>query len=397
VRNIRPAHIFTLTLVFLLILPYIYIGKAEEYDAEENLYVVGKIPEISIGNDTVINLVFEDYSGLNYTRWVKISWALVHIVWPITFGYILGGGKKGLEEFKRYVCLHSIEFQAYIDGNVSGWHAIIEPSLITGSTSGNKARLTLKVRIDGPTAYPMADVIIKVIRKGAGGEVLGVSYHRISLKAEHIYLLDIKPLKSAVETLPGSSVSIPVEITNLGNYVENYIISVEGKGASAISGGQTITINPGETIKTYVQVYTPFSIFDFGTPRKIEIKAYPSGAPDRVFTAGASVVTRGVSPIFIPVLILIAILIVLIVKMLLQFGKGFTWTKKGKVEEEIKRKFFSVGAEKKEAVRESVKMKSEVKSVSSKPRSLGRKDLEKLMAKIKKEEMKQKRKFEKTL
>ena len=105
-RNIRPAHIFTLTLVFLLILPYIYIGKAEEYDAEENLYVVGKIPEISIGNDTVINLVFEDYSGLNYTRWVKISWALVHIVWPITFGYILGGGKKGLEEFKSLSLIH---------------------------------------------------------------------------------------------------------------------------------------------------------------------------------------------------------------------------------------------------------------------------------------------------
>ena len=396
-RNIRPAHIFTLTLVFLLISPYIYIGKAEEYDAEENLYVVGEIPEVSIGNDTVINLIFEDYSGLNYTKWVKISWALVHLVWPITFGYILGGGKKGLEEFKKYVCLHSIEFQAYIDGNISGWHAIVEPSLITGSTFGRKAKLTLKVRIDGPTVYPMANVIIKVIRKGAGGEVLGISYHRISLKAEHIYMLDIKPLKSAVEALPGSSVSIPVEITNLGNYVENCIISVEGKEASTLSSGQIITINPGETIRTYVQVYTPFTIFDLGTPRKIEIKAYPSGAPDKVFTAGASVVTRGVSPMFIPVLILIAILVVLIVKVFLQLGGGFTWTKKGEMEEEIKRKFFSVGTEKKEAVRESVKMKREIETVSSKPRSLRRKDLEKLIAKIKKEEMKQKRKFEKNL
>ena len=396
-RNIRFTRIHTLTLIFILISPYIYIGKAEEYDAEENLYVVGEIPEVSIGNDTVINLIFEDYSGLNYTKWVKISWALVHLVWPITFGYILGGGKKGLEEFKKYVCLHSIEFQAYIDGNISGWHAIVEPSLITGSTFGRKAKLTLKVRIDGPTVYPMANVIIKVIRKGAGGEVLGISYHRISLKAEHIYMLDIKPLKSAVEALPGSSVSIPVEITNLGNYVENCIISVEGKEASTLSSGQIITINPGETIRTYVQVYTPFTIFDLGTPRKIEIKAYPSGAPDKVFTAGASVVTRGVSPMFIPVLILIAILVVLIVKVFLQLGGGFTWTKKGEMEEEIKRKFFSVGTEKKEAVRESVKMKREIETVSSKPRSLRRKDLEKLIAKIKKEEMKQKRKFEKNL
>ncbi|RLF43223.1 MAG: hypothetical protein DRN18_00635 [Thermoplasmata archaeon] len=386
---------------FLLLTYPIHVTKAQgiEEGAEENLYVVGDLPLVKIGEDTEINLVFEDHIGLNFSRLTNLfpnkpflSFFFGYIYIPVVFGPM-----TGMKTFKNIYCLHTIEFYAYIEGNISGWHAIVEPSVITGSTDGKRANLTLKVRIDGPTVYPMANVVIKVVRKGANGTIIGVSYHKISLKAEHIYLLDIKPLKSAVETSPGSSVSIPVEITNLGNYVENYIISVEGEGASAISSGQTITIDPGETIKTYIHVYTPFSIFDPGTSRKIEIKAYPARSPDNVFTAGASVITRGVSPIFIPVLILIAILIVLIVKMLLQFGKGFTWTKKGKVEEEIKRKFFSVGAEKKETVRESVKMKSEVKSISSKPRSLGRKDLEKLMAKIKKEEMKQKRKFEKTL
>ncbi len=411
-ENIKLTHVLTLTFVTLLLIsPHIYIGKSEETseetDAEENLYVVGDIPEVSVGNDTTINLVFEDRAGFNYTSWVKTSWVLVHLVWPITFGYIMGGGKKGLEEFKKYICLHSIEFQAYIEGNISGWHAIVEPSLITGSTSGKKAKLSLKVSIDGPTVHPKADVIIKVIRKGAGGKVLGVSYHKITLKAKHIYLLDVKPLKSVIEVLPGSTFSVPVEITNKGNYIETYRISVEGDGLAALVGSQLLTINPGETIKTSVQIYTPFSLFDPGTARKIEIKVYPIGSPQNVFTAGISVVTRGVSLQFIPILILIIILLVLLVRLLVGVSRI-----SGKPREERSKNFTSnfkesigrISLSKKTGGKRSKVGEKNAKEInlqsssdtfadiSSPPRQ---RNLKKLMSKIKKEEMKQKRKFEK--
>jgi len=409
VENIKLTYVLTLTFVTLLLIsPHTYIGKSEETSAEENLYVVGDIPEVSIGNDTTINLVFEDRAGFNYTSWVKLSWVLVHLVWPITFGYIMGGGKKGLEEFKKYACLHSIEFQAYIDGNISGWHAIVEPSLITGSTSGNKAKLSLKVRIDGPTVYPKADVIIKVIRKGAGGKVLGVSYHKITLKAKHIYLLDIKPLKSAIEVLPGSTFSVPVEITNRGNYVETYRISVEGDGVASLFGSQLLTINPGETIKTNIQIYTPFSPFDLGTARKVEIKAYPLSSPENVFTAGISVVTRGTSLQFIPILILIIILLILLVKLLVEISRTYSKPREkgsknfaSKLKESFGWIFPSkkIGADKHKVERSEEKIKEKdfqpsgdnlSDTPSPKPRNL-----KKLMSKIKREEMKQKRKFEK--
>ena len=398
---IRWNIITALTIVFFLLSSCtIHVAKAEEIeeDAEENLYVVGDIPKVKIGEDTEINLVFEDHIGLNFSRLTNyfpnkpfLSFLFGYIYIPVVFGPM-----TGMETFKEIYCLHTIEFHPYIEGNISGWHAIVEPSTITGSTDGKKANLTLKVRVDGPTAHPMANVVIKVVRKGAGGAVIGVSYHKISLKAEHIYMLDIKPLKSTVEALPGSSVSIPVEITNLGNYVENYIISVKGKGVSAISGDQTITINPGETIKTYIQVHTPFTLFDLGTPRKIEIKAYPSEDPDRVFTAGASVVTRGTPLVAIPIIILVIALLILLIKMFVQLKGKFNWTRRNGSEEESKRKFFSAEAEKeKTAQKDDAGMKSKIKDASSKPRSIGRRDLEKLMSKIKKEEMKQKRKFEK--
>ncbi|KAA0008881.1 MAG: hypothetical protein FE042_00870 [Thermoplasmata archaeon] len=396
--------------VILFSIPFCCVVSAgEQTDAEENLWVVGDVPEVKIGEDTTIKLHFEDYTGFNYTRWWSslLGRILLHVIWPITIGYCQGG-KEGLEEFKNAACLHSIEFDAYVEDNITGWHAIVEPSLITGSTEGNKANLTLKVRIDGPTVYPMANVIIKVTRKGANGAILGISYHKISLKAEHIYLLDIKPLKSVVEIFPGSSFSVPVEITNRGNYIETYRISVDGDGVASLFGSQLLTINPGETIKTNIQIHTPFSLFDLGTARKVEIKAYPLSSPENVFTAGISVVTRGTSLQFIPVLILIIILLVLLVRLLVQVVRIYSepGEKRSKnlvssFRETFGRIFSSrkIGAEKHKVMRSEEKVKEKDLQPSSdnlsdaspsKPRNL-----KKLMSKIKREEMKQKRKFEK--
>lgn len=394
----RLITISTLVVVSLLLLPsllpYLHTVRAEDYDAEENIYVVGDLPEVSVGKDTIIKLVFEDHAGFNYTLLVeKFSWPIVHLWWPILFGYLMGGGKKGLEEFQRYVCLHSIEFQAYIDGNLSGWHAIVEPSLITGSTSGHKANLTLKVRVDGPTTYPMADVVIKVIRKGANGEILGISRHKISLKAEHIYLLDVKPLKSVIEALPGSTVTIPVELTNRGNYVETYRIFIRGKGIASLSGSQFITIDPGETVKTSIQVYTPFSFFDLGTPRKIEIEVYPVESPNNVFTAGVSIITRGLALHSIPILILIVIIVIFLIKLLVQAikvrgGDG------GETVKEIFKKMFSKRGGSEKASAKDIR-EAEFASTQDREKMPKTRDLRKLIAKVKKEEKKQKRKFEK--
>ncbi|MCD6542480.1 MAG: hypothetical protein J7K38_04050 [Thermoplasmata archaeon] len=411
VNHIKVKFIVTLLTVTLILIPLCFIADAEEQaDAEENLWVVGDIPEIKIGEDTLINLSFEDYTGINYTY--LTNYFKKNPIASFIFGYIyipaVFGPRIGMETFQEFYCLHSIEFHAYIEGNVTGWHAIVEPSLITGSTAGHKANLTLKVRVDGPTVHPMANVVIKVVRKGKGGAVLGVSYHKISLKAEHIYLLDLKPLKSVVETLPGSTLSIPVEITNRGNYIETYRISVDGDGVASLFGSQLLTINPGETIKTNIQIYTPFSPFDLGTARKVEIKAYPLSSPENVFTAGISVVTRGAPLQFIPVLILIIILLVLLVKLMVEISRAYGKPREKesknfafKLKESFGRIFSSrkIGAKKHEVVRSEERTKEKDLQPSSdnlsdaspsKPRNL-----KKLVSKIKREEMKQKRKFEK--
>jgi len=396
-RLITPK---VMTVIFLFILlPCTSIISKAQTDAEETLYVVGDIPPIKIGEDAKINLVFEDHAGYNYTYMIEsFGWFVVNVLWPIEFGLILGGfNRTYYEEFKNYNCLHSIEFYAYIENNISGWHAIVEPSLITGSTAGHKANLTLLVRVDGMTSYPEANVIIKVVRKGRGGAILGVSYHKIPVKAEHIYLLDIRPQKSVINMSPGDSVTIPVEITNKGNYIETYKLVVESNGVSlGLIGEQILTINPGETRKINIQIYAPYTLLDLGTAKKIEIKAYPIGSSDVVFTAGVSIFSRGINLLSLPVVVMFIVVLVLIAYLFTGRERSYLIRPKKEREkylgEKVKGSLFverRVDKFKPETMKEEAE-KKKTRQVRRKAR-----DIDRIIAKIQKEQEKQRRKLQK--
>lgn len=299
--------------------------------AEENLVVTSDIPPIAVGNDTVIDLLFEDCSGINWTKWIEKSGGLVMITWPL-----LG--------FRDIACYHTIEFHARVEGpdgrNLSGWYAIVKPSKVEKSTQGHRAKLKLIVRIDGMTNYPKATVVIKVVRKGRGGAILGVTEHRIKVKAEHIYMVDIRPEKTILEVAPGSLVSVPVTITNMGNYVETFIVVASGeKGARPLFNGQVITLDPGESTKIHVDVSVPLSLFDLGTPRSIEVKVYPVGKEDVAFIAGVSIISKGVSVVVFPIYALVAILVFVLIKFIFTAVKtARKMERERKKEEEIAEK-----------------------------------------------------------
>ncbi|MCD6411163.1 MAG: hypothetical protein J7L20_01865 [Thermoplasmata archaeon] len=317
----RLAKFALVTVTILIFLAYPLHGVVgnENDDYGENLSIKGEIPPIKIGEDTVIDLYYEDFAGLNWTYLLQIG--------PAGFRLLPGGMALFLtisplyKSLRDALCYHTIEFSAYVTDpegkNLSGWYAVIVPSKVEGSTQGRKFPLKLIVRIDGTTTYPKAIVVVKAVRRGKEGKILDVEYHSISVKAEHIYLLDVKPEKTVLETTPGSTVSIPITITNRGNYAEVYHIEAEGKnGLSPLSGSQFFVINPGESLKVSIDVVTPFSLIDPGTPRSVEIKAFPVGKPDQVFIGSVSIVTKGINLVTVSILILIAVLIFALVKLL---------------------------------------------------------------------------------
>jgi len=294
--------------------------------AEENLVVTSDIPPIAVGNDTVIDLLFEDCSGINWTEWSEKLGGLAIITWPL-----LG--------FGDVACYHTIEFHTRVEGpdgkNLSGWYAIVKPSKVEKSTQGLRAKLKLIVRIDGMTNYPKATVVIKVVRKGREGAILGVTEHRIKVKAEHIYMVDIRPEKTILEVAPGSLVSVPVTITNMGNYVETFIVAASGeKGARPLFNGQVITLDPGESTKIHIDISVPLNLFDLGTPRSIEVKVYPVGKKEVTFVAGVSVISRGVSVVILPIYALVAILVFVLIKFILTVVKTARKIEKEREKEE---------------------------------------------------------------
>ena len=358
---------------FLILSPYLYPTKAQE-TAEENLRVIGDIPPIKIGSDTEIELFFEDKSGLNWTNYSLRTpiQALLFYVSPLWRG------------MRDWFCHHIVEFHTWVEGpngeNLSGWHAIVQPSKIEGTTGDNKAKLKLLVRVDGPTSYPKATVVIEAVRKGRGGAILGRTLHRINVKAEHIYLVDIEPGVPTIEVSPGSVATVPVVITNRGNYIEVFRIIAEGKGVSPMFSGQVIALNPSESVTIYMDISTPFSFFDLGTPKSVEIKVYPLSKPDEVFVGSISVVSRGISTASIPIFLLIAILLAILIKLLFSLRP---LVKRPKISVESK--------ETKEGTKTLQDKEVETRTLLKKPKR--KMDLEIKISQILKEQEKQKRKL----
>ncbi len=290
---------------------FVYANAQEDNEgAELAIKIVGNLPFIEIGKDNIIKLEFEDRFGLNWTSILdKFGWFIPKLEWPFLFG----------QDVKKYLGYSSVDFYGEVVNNVSGWHAFVDPSEVSKTTGGMKANLTLHVRVDKLSTSSYATIRIKCIRRLANGETEGPTFAYISLKAKPQHYAEIDILQTVKEAAPGSIIYFPVDITNKGNFVDTFQFKPieEEDGLSGVISGQSIVLSPGETQRVYLQIATPRNFVDFGTPREIKVKAYSVNYPNETFIGNAAIVTRGInmeSPaafilLFIIVIIAIAFII----------------------------------------------------------------------------------------
>ena len=80
---------------------------------------------------------------------------------------------------------------------------------------------------------------------------------------------------------PDQIASIPINIKNLGNYKDTYRFRVVSENEDiTVSNPISKTLSPGEEDNTYLGVYIPPSVFDYGTIHNVKIEAYSINQPN---------------------------------------------------------------------------------------------------------------------
>jgi len=320
IKNKIKALTILIISIILISLVFLPIGSAnEEESAEVSLILLGEIPPIEYFKDNVINIMFKDDFGLNWTnlkeRYGKLLkflpgeygvsyFLLMKIWWPIYFG-------KDVAKALGYT---SVNFYAEFLDNQSGWHAHVEPATVTHVTGGVIKNLRVHVKIEDLTASCTATLRIKCTRIGITGEPIGVSYVDIPLKAAPYHYAEVRPTAEVKNVAPASEITIPVDITNRGNYFDTFVINVEGgNGAVGLASQQNLVLNPGETRRIYVRIMTPeVTLFDPGTIRQITIQVHSVDDPTSSFIGSIAVKTFGfyLSP---PLLLGLGVIILIII------------------------------------------------------------------------------------
>jgi hypothetical protein len=294
------------------------LGEEEE-GAEVALNIIGEIPPITHFQDNIINLEFYDSFGLNWTQIKKVfAKTILGEMWiKFWWGRVLFRNVPGIEEALGYT---SVTFYAEIMGNQSGWSAYVTPASIPRTTGGYKANVQLHVKVEDLTANNSVTVRIKCTRIGVNGGEIGVSYIDIPVKAAPYHYAEVKPTAEVKNVAPASEITIPVDITNRGNYFDTFVINIEGKnGAVGLASQQNLVLNPGETRRIYVRIMTPeVTLFDPGTIRQISIQVHSIDDPTSKFTGSIAIKTFGfyLSP---PLLLGLGIIILIIIIISLIF------------------------------------------------------------------------------
>ena len=326
IKNKIKALTILIISTILISSVFLPVGSAnEEESAGVSLILHGEIPPIEYFKDNVIDVMFKDDFGLNwtnlkerYTKFLKflpgeygVSYFLrMKIFWPIRFG-------KDVAKALGYT---SVNFYGEFLGNQSGWHAHVEPATITHVTGGVTKNLRVHVKIEDLTASCTTTLRIKCTRIGINGEPIGVSYIDIPLKAAPYHYAEVKPTAEVKNVAPASEITIPVDITNRGNYFDTFVINVEGgNGAVGLASQQNLVLNPRETRRIYVRIMTPeVTLFDPGTIRQITIQVHSVDDPTSSFTGSIAIKTFGfyLSP---PLLLGLSMIIFMIIVLSLIF------------------------------------------------------------------------------
>jgi hypothetical protein len=152
-------------------------------------------------------------------------------------------------------------------------------------------------------------------------------YLDIIVKLNRTHLIDIVPPEK-IQLEPDKTYSIPIEVRNLGNYLDSFNFRVKTSASKGllISQPQAVTLEPNEVKYVNLGIVTSENFWDPGTLHSIEIEAFSIYEPTRtnsntvtVFTQGLYVSEIGMFFIFfiIAILVIIYLFIYLIRKKIL--------------------------------------------------------------------------------
>jgi len=297
---------FALILVFSSSIFSIIVSAQEEQQTAEIALRIDdtKIPNIA-KNWTAIPLIVEDNFGLDWNRLQSYPKIITNIWWRIAFG---------IPEIERYLGYTSILFEPDEASVPEGWFVRFEPSTIDETTSNMSHKITMYARVTGLAAQYNPTIRLKCIRYDVLGDLYGITYATMPLKAVSLNYAFVNALESSKKAAPKTLVYFPIEVINEGEFIATYNFEIKDRHeTNSLISNQVLVLNPGEKKTVELGVLTPEIFFDTGTPRRIDIVLYPAGSPSEKFETSVIVITEGfyISPII--GLILAPILLIIII------------------------------------------------------------------------------------
>ena len=281
-------------------------GQEEQQTAEIALRIDdAKIPNIA-KNWTAIPLAVDDNFGLDWNAFKDLPKIFTHVLWRIMFG---------IPDIERYLGYTSILFEPDEDSVPEGWFVKIEPSTISETTANMSHNITMYAQVNELAAKYNPTIRIKCIRFDVLGDLYGITYATIPLKAVSLNYVFVNALEPSKKTAPKTLVYFPIEIINQGEYLDTYNFEIkDNDGTYSLISHQALVLNPGEKKTVELGVLTPEVFFDAGTPRRIDIVVYPIGSPGEKFETSVIVITEGfyISPLVGLILAPIIILLIMI-------------------------------------------------------------------------------------
>ena len=280
-------------------------GQEEQQTAEIALRIDdAEIPNIA-KNWTAINLAVDDNFGLDWNAFKDLPKIFTHVLWRVMFG---------IPDIERYLGYTSILFEPDEDSVPEGWFVKIEPSTISETTANMSHKITMYAQVNELAAKYNPTIRIKCMRFDVLGDLYGITYATIPLKAVSLNYAFVNALESSKKAAPKTLVYFPIEVINQGEYLDTYNFEIKDNDRTySLISHQALVLNPGEKKTVELGVLTPELFFDAGTPRRIDIIVYPVGSPSEKFETSVIVITEGfyISPLV--GLILVPIIIFLII------------------------------------------------------------------------------------
>jgi hypothetical protein len=272
------------------------------------------IPPIQVANWTKINLTITDQTGIPWGKMQNNSWLKFasKFIWPFIH-----------PTWRRYLGYTSLTLETEIvEGNPRGWYTKITPTYIPQTDAGiTYNNVTLYVKTDDIAVDYAVVVGVKVSRLDIYGKESGVSIIKIPVKASALNNLKMNTIgATTINVAPHSYASFDVNIQNHGYYKSMFYLTFANASDLFVSTPQQIIVlNPDETQAVKIDILTPETFYDLGTPHTISVYVTSISDPTPRLVGSLVVVTEGLYISSLVGIIAVPIIVILILLYLFVF------------------------------------------------------------------------------